>query len=692
MSDATRPITTLLVANRGEIARRVFRTAREMGMRTVAVFADPDTDAPFVRDADVAVRLPGSTAAETYLDQARILEAARAADADAVHPGYGFLSESAGFAEAVTGAGLTWVGPTPDAIALMGDKVSAKEVATRAGVPTLPSATLEGDDPGLWLAAVEAADVGWPLLVKASAGGGGRGMRLVAGPDELADAVTGARREAAASFGDGTVFAERWLPAPRHIEIQVVADAHGAAVHLGERECSIQRRHQKIVEEAPSGAVTPALRERMGTAALALVDAIGYHGVGTIELLLDESRGRGDDAEFHFLEMNTRLQVEHPVTEEITGLDLVRVQLRVAAGEPLGLTQAEVQLGGHAIEVRVYAEDPAAGWLPSVGTVHCWEPDPTPSIRWESGVESGSVVGPHYDPMLAKVVAHAATRHEAAARLSRALRGLRCEGVTTNLDYLAQVLEDPDFAAGDTPTDFVERHPPTQPDPLPLPHAVALLAARADAARSGSGWSFAPPGWRNGPSTPSAVRLVPTGSGAVDDAGHDLRYRLRAGAASDAIEVEVEGTSGAALRARQRSDGAWVIEDACRSIAVVASVADDGPRATPTRTWWLHSPLGRSTVSEPMRFPDRSVDAVGGGPVAPVPGRVVAVEVVAGDEVEPGATLVVLEAMKVEHRIVAATAAVVAEVLVTPGDNVDAHQLLVRLDSPANEVPDSPTP
>ncbi len=543
MSTTTRPITTLLVANRGEIARRVFRTARAMGMRTVAVFADPDADAPFVREADLAVHLPGSSAAATYLDEALLLDAARVTGADAVHPGYGFLSESARFATAVRSAGLVWVGPPPDAIALMGDKVSAKEVATRAGVPTLPSASLEGNDPELWLAAVEAAEVGWPLLVKASAGGGGRGMRLVTTPGDLADAVTGARREAAASFGDGTVFAERWLPAPRHIEIQVVADAHGAAVHLGERECSIQRRHQKIVEEAPSVAVTPALRERMGAAALALVAAIGYEGVGTVELLLDESRGRGDDAEFHFLEMNTRLQVEHPVTEEITGLDLVRVQLEVAAGVPLVLTQDEVRLDGHAIEVRVYAEDPAAGWLPSVGTIHRWEPDATPSIRWESGVESGSVVGPHYDPMVAKVVAHAATRHEATARLSRALRGLRCEGVTTNLDYLAQVLDDPDFAAGQTATDFVEHHPPTPPDPLPLPHLAALLAARADGARSASGWSFAPPGWRSGPSGASTVRLVPTGGGAVDGAGLDVRYRLRAEAGEVEVEVEVRGGS-----------------------------------------------------------------------------------------------------------------------------------------------------
>ena len=358
-------ITRVLVANRGEIARRVFRTARDMGLSTVAVYSDGDADAPFVGDADLAVPLGGTTAAESYLDGDKVLAAAQRTGADAIHPGYGFLSENAAFARAVTDAGIAWIGPPPDAIAAMGDKLSAKRMMGDAEVPTLPS--VEITDSTDVTAAGE--QIGYPVLVKASAGGGGKGMRIVESPADLADAIAGAQREAASSFGDGTVFLERYLGTPRHVEIQVLGDTHGTVLHLFERECSIQRRHQKVIEEAPSSAVTPALRARMGAAAVAAVEAIGYHSAGTVEFLLE---GEGDDAEFFFLEVNTRLQVEHPVTEEITGLDLVREMIRVADGEPLGYGQDDLTIQGHAVEARLYAEDPANGFLPATGTMSIW--------------------------------------------------------------------------------------------------------------------------------------------------------------------------------------------------------------------------------------------------------------------------------------------------------------------------------
>ena len=481
-----RPIRRLLVANRGEIARRVFRAARAMGISTVAVYADGDAEAPFVTDADLSVPLGGRTAAETYLSTGKVIAAAEASGADAVHPGYGFLSENADFARAVIDAGLVWVGPPPEAIAAMGDKLAAKETMTAAGVPTLPSIPVTDamDDDGLQAAA---AEIGYPVLVKASAGGGGKGMRIVSQPDDLADAVAAARREAAGAFGDDTVFLERYLAAPRHVEIQVLGDTQGNIIHCFERECSIQRRHQKVIEEAPSPAVTPALRGRMGAAAVAAVSTIGYCSAGTVEFLLE---GSGDDAEFWFLEVNTRLQVEHPVTEEITGLDLVREQIRIAAGEPLGYGQDDIGICGHAIEARLYAEDPASGFLPQTGTVDLWRPatgfraladsvaqtartcaddtsDGLPATagpnsasswaRFDSGIEAGSVVGTEFDPMLAKVIVAAPTRTEAALGLASALDRTRLGGVVTNRDFLCTVLRSHEFLAGDTTTDFIDR-------------------------------------------------------------------------------------------------------------------------------------------------------------------------------------------------------------------------------------------
>ena len=441
----------LLVANRGEIAGRVIRTAREMGIETVAVYAAADDAAPFVGAADHAVALAGTTASETYLDQTQLLEVAATTGADAVHPGYGFLSESAEFAAAVIAAGMTWVGPPPEAIAAMGDKLAAKRTMVGVGVPTLPSIEVTGDD----RLAGAAAEIGFPLLVKAAAGGGGKGMRVVVEPADLPAAVAAAKREAAAAFGDSTVFLERYLPASRHVEIQVIGDQHGTLVHCFERECSIQRRHQKLIEEAPSPAVDHRLRAAMGAAAVDAVRVIGYHSVGTVEFLLDD-RAAGDQVSFYFLEVNTRLQVEHPVTEAVTGLDLVAEQIRIARGEALAFGQDDLAIDGHAIEARLYAEDVEAGFLPATGTVVAFDWPTEPPVRVDAGVVPGSVVGVEFDSMLAKVISHGRTRAEAAARLAATLDRMTIAGVTTNRSFLVDVVRHQRFHAGETNTAFID--------------------------------------------------------------------------------------------------------------------------------------------------------------------------------------------------------------------------------------------
>ncbi|HET7719137.1 MAG TPA: biotin carboxylase N-terminal domain-containing protein, partial [Acidimicrobiales bacterium] len=489
----TRSITSVLVANRGEIARRVFRTARAMGIRCIAVYVDADAGAPFVTEADEAVRLADGG----YLDPAAVVAAAQAAGADAVHPGYGFLSENAGFARAVLDAGIAWVGPTPEVIESMGDKLAAKHIAIQAGVPTLASS----DDP------TRADLVGFPLLVKAAAGGGGKGMRIVESEAELAEAVAAAQREAKGAFGDDRVFLERYVPRARHIEIQILGDEHGNLIHLGERECSIQRRHQKVIEESPSPVIDAEQRQAMGESALKLARTLGYRSAGTVEFLYDEDR-----REFSFLEVNTRLQVEHPVTEEVTGIDLVREQLRIAAGEALDQDQAAVTFTGHAIEARLYAEDPAAGFLPATGALVAYEEPADPAVRWDSGVAQGSVVGVDFDPMLAKVVAHGPTRAEAAGRLALALERLHLGGVVTNRAFLAETLRTPEFLAGDTTTDFIERVEP--PRSLVLDDDALRRAAVAAALwlqgrnRAEAGvLATLPTGWRNSPMPPERVVL-----------------------------------------------------------------------------------------------------------------------------------------------------------------------------------------
>jgi acetyl/propionyl-CoA carboxylase alpha subunit len=641
---------TLLVANRGEIARRVFRTARDMGIATVAVYSDADADAPFVHEADIAVRLPGTAPADTYLRADLIVDAARRAGADAVHPGYGFLSENAGFAQAVIDAGLTWVGPPPSAIEAMGSKLGAKQMMRAAGVPTLPWAT----------DAAEAGDVGFPLLVKASAGGGGRGMRIVHSAAELDEAIAGAQREAGSAFGDATVFLERYLEAPRHVEIQVFADTHGNVVSLFERECSIQRRHQKIVEESPSPAVDDDLRARMGEAAVAAARAVGYVGAGTVEFVLD------DKGEFAFLEMNTRLQVEHPVTELVTGLDLVRLQLLVADGHPLPSAALSPRMDGHAIEVRLYAEDATRGFLPVTGTLRSFDIPRPDGVRVDSGFESGDVVSPFYDPMLAKVIAHAPTRSEAAARLATALHRARIHGVTTNRDLLVRILGEDEFLAGRTDTAYLERHDPADLG-APLAddtgrhvHAVAAaLALQAHNRATARVLGPPPSGWRNNPSQPQRIVLHDS-HGALDVTYQfDRAGALEAAIGGEPLDVAVHYATADDVDAT--IDG---VRRRCR-VAVHGEHVD------------VDSICGSTNFRVEPRFPDPDAAHAAGSLVAPMPGAVVRVLVETGADVEAGQPLVVLEAMKMEHTVASPATGTVTEVRVQQGQQVDAGTVLV---------------
>jgi propionyl-CoA carboxylase alpha chain len=656
-------IAKLLVANRGEIARRVLRAARGMGVATVAVFSDPDRDALFVAEADEAVPLGGVTPAESYLRVDAVLEAAERTGADAVHPGYGFLAEHPELAAGCRKRGITFVGPPPEVLAVLGDKVEAKRVMAAAGVPVLAGAEVTGLDGDELLAAAER--VGLPVIVKATFGGGGIGMRVVREPAELQAAVDAARRQAGAAFGDDAVFLERFLQAPRHVEVQVLADAHGRVVHLFERECSIQRRHQKLVEEAPSPAVDGGLRGRLGDAAVAAAAAVGYVGAGTVEFLLAPP---GDRDGFFFLEVNARIQVEHPVTEAVTGLDLVRLQLLVAAGEPLPEAAARAELRGHAVEARLYAEDPARGFLPQAGTLHRFRVEGPAGVRVDAGVTDGSVVGVHYDPLLAKVIAHAPSRAEAAGLLAAALAGARLHGVATNRDLLVGVLRHPAFLAGDTDTAFLERHPPAElagrrdPDAARLHAAAAALAAQAARRAAATVHPTIPSGWRNNPS--QLQRVDVEGEGGVLAVG----YRFDRAGGLEALEVDGEPLAGARLWAARPAG-----PDTCLVDLEVAGVRR---RLEVHRVGDVHhvdGPLGHAALRELPRFPVGTAAATAGGSLAsPLPGIVRRVDARPGDLVAAGALLVVVEAMKLEHRITAPGAGRVRELLVAEGQEVAA--------------------
>ena len=649
-----RSFTKVLVANRGEIARRVFVACRARGIATVGVHSDPDAAAPFAAEADEAVPLTGASAAETYLDIDRLLDAAARTGADAVHPGYGFLAENADFAERVIAAGLVWIGPPPAAIAAMGSKVRARELTAAAGVPVVPGRAL-GDGEDL---ASAAAEVGYPLLVKASAGGGGKGMRPVAAAGELEDAVAGARREAEAAFGDPTVFLERHLERPRHIEIQVLADAE-ATVSLGERECSVQRRHQKVLEEAPSTAVDAGLRERLGAA------AVGYAGAGTVEFLLDAT------GEFFFLEMNTRLQVEHPVTELALGIDLVAEQLRIAAGEPMSAGAREPRIDGHAIEVRLYAEDVAAGFLPQAGTVARIavpgaEPFAVPArtggraaLRLDSGVEDGTAVGPEYDPMLAKLIAWAPEREVAAARLAAALAAAELDGLVTNRDFLVRLLRSEPFAAGATDTGLLDREPElasplVDPGASPGYLAAAALAAMAARCRDAPVLGFAPPGFRNNFSEPQRVSF------AAGEEEIEVAYALRRAGA----EIAVAGAALEEPKIHALAPDAGDLEVAGGRRRYRVRRRGDAPP--------VNGPARQLDLRELPRHPGAGGALAEGALVAPMPGKVIRLAVTAGAAVEEGSLVAVLEAMKMEHELLAPAAGTVAALHVAEGDQVDA--------------------
>jgi acyl-CoA carboxylase subunit alpha len=634
-------ISRLLVANRGEIARRIFRTCRDLGIETVAVFSDPDAGLPHVQEADRAVRLPGAAPAETYLDGEAILAAAHAAGADAIHPGYGFLSENAAFATTVTAAGLTWVGPPPAAIAAMGLKVEAKRLMREAGVPVLPDL-----DPG--------AITGFPVLVKASAGGGGRGMRAVRDAGELEEALASARREAEAAFGDPAVFCEPLLTGARHIEVQVLADAHGTVWTLGERECSIQRRHQKVIEEAPSPAVDTELRQRLSEAAAAAARAIGYTGAGTVEFML------APDGGFFFLEVNTRLQVEHPVTECVYGVDLVALQIEIAEGAAL---HDPPRPSGHAIEARLYAEDPAQGYRPQAGTLHAFavpgvdaefRPPAAYGLRLDAGVTSGSVVSSHYDPMLAKLIAYAPTRSGAARRLATALAGTRVHGPATNRDQLVNVLRHGAFLGGATDTGFLDRHDTTAPlageDAVRLSALAAALAGAAFHRATAAVLRDLPVGWRNVPSQPRRVEFTEA----------EVAYRLtREGLVAEGHEDVslVSAVTGEVVLARGGVRLRFAVAAYDRHVHV-------------------DSVLGPVRLTPVPSLPDPAEQVAPGTLLAPMPGSVIRVAVREGDTVERGQPMLWLEAMKMEHQILAPADGVVTALHAEAGGQVETGTVL----------------
>jgi acetyl-CoA carboxylase biotin carboxylase subunit len=649
-------IQKILIANRGEIARRIMRTCRKMGIATVAVYSDADADMPFVTEADEAVRLGPALSTESYLRIEKMMEAAALTHSDAIHPGYGFLAENAGFADACAEAGVIFIGPAAEAIRAMGSKREAKALVVKAGVPVIPGYNGADQDPEVL--AQEAIKIGFPVLLKASAGGGGKGMKLVREESGLAEAISSAAREGQSSFGDGTLLVEKYIEDPRHVEIQILGDHHGNLIHLNERECSIQRRHQKVIEEAPSPVLDSALRNQMGEAAVRCGKAIGYQNAGTVEFIL------APDRSFYFLEVNTRLQVEHPVTECLTGLDLVEEQIRMAQGELLRTSQEAVRFEGAAIEVRLYAEDPAAGFLPQTGKVVDWHLPPAEGLRVDSGVETGSNVGIHYDPMLAKIITSGESRGVALQRMRHALRSLSVQGLATNRDFLLRVLDHPAFVAGDIDTHFIDRH---MQDGLVDAVAeveaqgatiVAALAEQQCRDRDRVLVPGVPSGWRNNYHTPQWVDYT-TGD-------RDIRVEYRH-LGDDRFIVWVEEDE------RQIRVISWeppnlAFEDGAHRRS--ARVTFEGDRI------FVHSPNYNVALRRKPRFPDKSLAIPEGGCVAPMPGKVIELRVGEGDSVQAGQVLLIMEAMKMEHTVIAPHDGTVAQVTVTAGDQVDADVLL----------------
>ncbi|MCU1419626.1 MAG: acetyl/propionyl-CoA carboxylase subunit alpha [Mycetocola sp.] len=667
MTDTSRPpFGTVLVANRGEIACRILRTLRALGIRSVAVYSDADQNAKHVTDADDAVRIGPAPAAQSYLDIPAVIGAAMASGADAIHPGYGFLSENAAFARACADAGIVFIGPGVDALEVMGDKIRSKNHVAASGVPVIP-----GDSrPGLSNTelAEAAARVGYPLLIKPSAGGGGKGMHAVSHPADLEAALITARRVAAAAFGDDTLFLERLVSQPRHIEVQLLADSHGSVIHLGERECSLQRRHQKVIEEAPSPLLDAGTRARIGEAACRVAESVGYVGAGTVEFLVSAER----PDEFFFMEMNTRLQVEHPVTEEVTGFDLVAEQIRIAAREPLRVTQADITLTGHAVEARLYAEDPERGFLPATGTVLELREATGDGIRVDSSLRQGLVIGSDYDPMLAKVIAYGPDRSSALAQLDRALADTTILGVRTNVEYLRLLLADADVRAGNLDTSLIDRRLPElrfhRATDDHLAAAALLLHSEREAASTGSPWSR-PSGWRLGEPRPTSYAF---------SLGDETRtVSVLSGERAASVRIDDGEETQALLRPIDGIDHALTWAGRTRMLRLTRSgcsvwVADDG--------FSVELPI----LSREQRLAARlALISRNGSPSSPevrspMPGTVISVEAVTGDRVEAGDTLVVVEAMKMEHKLVASVPGEVT-VHVAPGDLVKLDQLVATL-------------
>ena len=650
-------ISKILIANRGEIAVRIARTCREMGIATVAVFSDADADALHVRVADEAVHIGPAPSAESYLVIDKIIAAAKRTGATAIHPGFGFLSERAAFAEACERAGIVFIGPSPRAIEAMGLKREAKETAMAAGVPVVPG--YNGKDQDSALLTAKCREIGFPVLIKASAGGGGKGMRVCRRAEDVSQALEGARREALGAFGDDTLILEKYLENPRHVEIQILGDQHGELVHLFERECSIQRRHQKIIEETPSTALTPELRSKMGSAAVAIGKAIGYSSAGTVEFIV------GQGGEFYFLEVNTRLQVEHPITECITGLDLVREQIRIAMGEPLGYTQADVRMRGAAVECRIYAEDPRAEFLPQSGKlVDFAVPEGLDFLRVDRGVERGSEISIHYDPMIAKVVTRGQSRVEATQRMIYALQNLHVHGVETNREFLIDVLSHPEYEAGRIHTHFIEQHMAgalSRGVDASLAHQAAIAATLA-AHRLRQASSPVPgvrPGFRN-------------------NRFRDQRAEYQHAGEKLTVHYHVRADGAFSVRAGELAGEARVLEQ--RDSELVLELAGHRQRYRVVHEGARHFVQvgGRSvTLREEPLFTAGEAALPEGAAAAPMPGKVVKVDVAEGERVQKGQRLLVMEAMKMEHALVAAFAGTVSEVRVRAGEQVQAEQLLV---------------
>ena len=635
---------SILIANRGEIACRIMQTAQNMGIKCIAVYVDADADAPFVKMADESVLLPTS-----YMDSDAILSAAKQTGAEAVHPGYGFLSENAAFARKVKNNNLIWIGPSAHVIKVMGDKLKAKELAEKSGVPTLPMAADLKD----------AKNLGYPLLIKAAAGGGGKGMRIVTSPKNLKESVISAQREALSGFGDDRIFIERYVEKSRHIEIQILGDEHGNIVHLGERECSIQRRHQKIIEESPSPKVDPFLREQMGEAAIKLAKKIKYCSAGTVEFLMDDKTG-----EFWFLEVNTRLQVEHPVTEEVTGIDLVYEQIKIARGEELEFTQDDISWHGHSIEARLYAEDPGNNFLPEVGTLIAYDTEMAGDIRWDSGVEQGYKVGTDFDPMLSKVIAWAPNRIDAINKLARGLEKAHFGGVKTNRDFLISCLRNESFINGNTTTDFIEREKPNSEQVLSenqifnASAAIALWIAMGNRA-SDEVTDFMPSNWTNGRMPHQRIKLI------ILKNEIEIKYQLKRSGL-----FEVMGTN---CKIHAVDESGIDIEVGSHRFFAQVTRADD--------QILINMPFGDLDALIVPRFLEPGNEVPEGGLVAPMPGKVIEVKVKKGDKVKAGDTLIIIEAMKMEHSIKATENGKVTKLMVSLNQQVDNGATLLVLDS-----------